>query len=203
MQGNIFLVSGPSGCGKSTLLKRLMDEFDNVVFSISSTTRLPRPGEVDGVNYHFITDSKFKNGIKNGEFLEWAHVHNHYYGTSIKQCENAIRLGKTIIFDVDVQGYRIVKSKLNDLLTSVFITTKNGKQLENRLCSRNTDSDKSLKLRLDNSFTEMKDIKFYDFLIFNDDLDDCYKQLKSIFIASLCKTKLYDLENIIKTWNNF
>ena len=124
MSGQILLISGPSGSGKSTLLSRLMSEFDNIYFSISSTTRPPRDGEKDGVDYHFISVDEFKKGIDNGKFLEWANVHKNYYGTSLEPVEKALKDNKVVIFDIDIQGYYLAMKEYNDIITSVFITTK-------------------------------------------------------------------------------
>ena len=113
MKGFILLVSGPSGSGKSTLLKKLFMEFkDELYFSISSTTRASREDEKNGVHYHFISEVEFQNGIKNNHFLEWARVHENFYGTSLKHTEDALNNGKIVIFDIDVQGFKIVREKL-------------------------------------------------------------------------------------------
>ena len=123
MKGQILIVSGPSGSGKSTLLGRLLKEENDLYFSISSTTRAPRQGETEDVNYYFINKDEFKKGIDAGEFLEWAFVHGNYYGTSLKPVLKALKEGKIAIFDIDVQGFNIAKSKFAENITSVFITT--------------------------------------------------------------------------------
>ena len=109
MKGQILIVSGPSGSGKSTLLSRLLKEEKDLYFSISTTTRAPRQGEAHGVNYYFTDEKEFKKGIDEGEFLEWACVHNNYYGTSLKPVLRALDAGKIAIFDIDVQGFNIAK----------------------------------------------------------------------------------------------
>lgn len=133
MGGQILIVSGPSGSGKSTLIERLMKEENNIYFSISSTTRKIRAGEKNDVNYHYISVSDFEKGIKEGEFLEYAVVHKNYYGTSIKPVLAALEAGKSVIFDIDVQGFDIVRKKFDEEITSVFITTKTKNELEKRL----------------------------------------------------------------------
>lgn len=199
MKGYVLLVSGPSGAGKSTLLARLTAEFkDELYFSVSCTTRAPRDGEKDGVNYHFISENEFKEGIRKGIFLEYAFVHSHYYGTLIKETEEALQKGKVVIFDIDVQGFHLVRDKLGNTLTSIFITSKNAKELENRLLSRN--GDKNIHKRLVNAQNEMKALNEYDYLIINDDLEKAYKELKSIFITQKLKITRYNANDIIKQW---
>lgn len=124
MRGQILLLSGPSGSGKSTVLSRLFAEFSNVYFSISSTTRSPRAGEKDGVNYHFISLAEFEKDIKDGLFLEWARVHGNYYGTSLKPVLEALNNDKIVVFDIDVQGYFLAQKKYAKQITSVFFNHK-------------------------------------------------------------------------------
>ncbi len=198
----IFLISGPSGAGKSTLIKRLINDFEDVYFSISSTTRAPRDGEKDGINYNFIAKAEFEKGIKENEFLEWALVHNNYYGTSLKPVLNAIKEGKIVIFDIDVQGQRIANKKFNDLITSVFITTKDKQTLENRLKIRKSDSDEIIKNRLKTAQIEMDAIKEYDYFLINENLEECYENLKKIFETMKFKTEILDLQDLITKWKN-
>lgn len=198
----ILVVSGPSGAGKSTLLARLLKEYkDKLYFSISHTTRAKRDGEKDGVNYHFVSKEEFEKDIKDGLFLEWANVHNNYYGTSLKHTIKALENGKIVIFDIDVQGFSIVKDKLKELVSSVFITTNDNIQLKKRLIKRNTDTIEVLQTRLDNAKKEMQDIVKYDYLIINDDIEQSYFKLKSILEAELIKTKNYDLKEFQIKWN--
>lgn len=198
----IFLVSGPSGAGKSTLIKKLISEFNNIYFSISSTTRDKRNGEIDGVNYNFISKDEFQNGIENNEFLEWAFVHNNYYGTSLKPVLSALSQNKIVVFDIDVQGQRIANKKFKNLITSVFITTKDQITLENRLQTRQSDDKKTIKNRIQNAVTEMEAIKEYDYFLINDNLDKCYENFKKIFETLQFKTQNLDLEKTIKNWKN-
>ena len=202
MKGFILLVSGPSGSGKSTLLKKLFMEFkDELYFSISSTTRAPREDEKNGVHYHFISEVEFQNGIKNNHFLEWARVHENFYGTSLKHTEDALNNGKIVIFDIDVQGFKIVREKLAEKIVSVFITTKDKNELKKRLIKRNTDTISQLEKRLENASTEMKELCEYDYLIINDDLELSYEVLRAILIARKFQTKGQNLTYIENTWN--
>ena len=200
MKGQILLISGPSGSGKSTLINRLMKEEKDIYFSISCTTREIRQGEKDGVDYYFLSVDEFKKGIENGEFLEWALVHKNYYGTSLKPVLKAFEENKVVIFDIDVQGFDIARSKFKDEITSVFITTKSSTELRTRLEKRGTNSQEDIERRLNNAVGEMSHIKDYDFLLINDDLEQAYQNLKSIFKSLKCKTKYANLSEFIDKW---
>ena len=199
-KGAILVISGPSGCGKSSLLKEVYKEINNYYFSISTTTRAPRDGEVDGVDYFFVSHEEFEKDIQDGQFLEHANVHGNYYGTSLKPIVSSLNDGKLVIFDIDVQGHRIVRQKLNDITTSVFITTPTLQELNNRLINRATDSTDVIEKRLKNAKSEIEQIDKYDYFIVNDNLHKASKQLVSIAVVSQSKTKLFDKENIIKAW---
>ncbi len=202
-KGAILIISGPSGCGKSTLLKNVYKDISDYYFSISTTTREPRLGEKDGVDYFYVSREMFEEDIKNGYFLEWAEVHGNYYGTSLKPIKKALSKGKLVIFDIDVQGHEIVRKKLNDLVTSVFITTPTLDELEQRLYERNTDSKEVISKRLDNARQEIKSFQKYDYFIVNDDLKKASKELIAIANIARVKSKLHEKEVIIKNWLNF
>ena len=202
MKGQILIVSGPSGSGKSTLLGRLLKEENDLYFSISSTTRAPRQGETEGVNYYFINKDEFKKGIDAGEFLEWAFVHGNYYGTSLKPVLKALKEGKIAIFDIDVQGFNIAKSKFAENITSVFITTASKNELKSRLQNRGTDSAQTIEKRLINAVGEMEHILEYDYFLINDDLQNCYENLRGILSSMRLKTSNLDAKEIINKWNN-
>ena len=202
MKGQILIISGPSGSGKSTLLSRLLKEESDLYFSISSTTRAPRQGETEGVNYYFISEDEFKKGIDADEFLEWACVHGNYYGTSLKPVLKALEEGKIAIFDIDVQGFNIAKSKFAKNITSVFITTASKNELKSRLQNRGTDSAETIEKRLINAVGEMEHILEYDYFLINDDLQSCYENLRGILRSMRLKTSNLDAKEIINTWNN-
>ena len=202
MKGQILIISGPSGSGKSTLLNRLLKEENDLYFSISSTTRAPRQGETDGVNYYFTSEDEFKKGIDADEFLEWACVHGNYYGTSLKPVLNALEEGKIAIFDIDVQGFNIAKSKFAQNITSVFITTASKNELKSRLQNRGTDSAETIEKRLVNAVGEMEHILEYDYFLINDDLQNCYENLRGILRSMRLKTSNLDAKEIINKWNN-
>ena len=202
MKGQILIISGPSGSGKSTLLNRLLKEENDLYFSISSTTRAPRQGETDGVNYYFTSEDEFKKGIDADEFLEWACVHGNYYGTSLKPVLKALEEGKIAIFDIDVQGFNIAKSKFAENITSVFITTASKNELKSRLQNRGTDSAETIEKRLINAVGEMEHILEYDYFLINDDLQNCYENLRGILRSMRLKTSNLDAKEIINKWNN-
>ncbi len=201
-KGAVLLLSGPSGCGKSSLLKKLYQVIDNYYFSISTTTRAPRVGEQDGVDYYFVTKEEFLKDVAEGNFLEWAEVHGNYYGTSLKPMQEALDKGKLVIFDIDVQGFEQVIEKLRDITTTVFITTPTLKELEHRLTSRGTDSIEVIEKRIKNAQIEIKYTQEYDYLIINDDLDEAADKLISVAKSALIKSKMFDNETLVKIWNS-
>jgi guanylate kinase len=201
-KGAILILSGPSGCGKSTLLKEVYKDIDDYYFSISTTTRAPRVGETNGVDYFFVTKEEFEEDIRNGDFLEYAKVHDNYYGTSLKPINKALSEGKLVIFDIDVQGHEIVRTKLNSITTSVFITTPSLQVLETRLNSRNTDSLEIIEKRIKNAKGEVEYFQDYDYLIINDDLQTAAKQLVCIANITRIKSTLFDKNGVVSSWLN-
>ncbi|XP_041975105.1 guanylate kinase isoform X2 [Aricia agestis] len=176
-----LVLCGPSGSGKSTLLKRLLNEFpDKFGFSVSHTTRNPRPGEKDGVHYHFTNSNDMQAAIENGEFIETATFSGNMYGTSKKAVEEVCRIGKTCILDIEIEGVKQIKrTDLNPLL--VFVMPPSIEELERRLRMRNTETEESLKKRLD---TARKEIEYgmvpgnFHITIVNDNLDKAYSELR-------------------------
>ena len=201
-QGYILLLSGPSGAGKSTLLSKLLEDFkDELYFSVSYTTRAPREKEKDGINYNFISKDSFEKKIQNGDFLEYAKVHDNYYGTSLKEVLDALNANKIVVFDIDVQGFMQVKNSLKDKLCSVFVSTKDLFTLKQRLNNRATNDD-NLKQRLLNASLEMNFLKEYDYFIINDDVNIAYDELKNIFKAEKLRITRYNVDNILQLWND-
>ena len=199
-KGAILIISGPSGCGKSTLLKEVYKDIDDYYFSISTTTRAPREGEVNGVDYFFVTKEEFEKDINNGDFLEYAKVHDNYYGTSLKPINKALDESKLVIFDIDVQGHEIVRKKLSSITTSVFITTPSLEVLESRLNSRNTDSIEIIEKRIKNAKGEVEYFQDYDYLIINDDLQTAAKQLVCIANITRIKSTLFEKNSVVSSW---
>ncbi len=198
--GSIILISGPSGTGKSSLVSELEKEINNIYFSVSVTTRAKRKNEINGVDYYFVTKETFEEDIKKGAFLEWARVHDNYYGTSLKHTVDALKSNRLVLFDIDVQGYKQVKEKLGRLITSVFVTTPSQKDLKKRLVKRGTDSLKSIEKRVENAKEELSYAKEYDYFIINDDLNKAKKQLLCIATVAKIKTSSINTDNFIKKW---
>ncbi len=199
-KGALLIISGPSGSGKSTICKNLLNKMENVVFSVSTTTRAPREGEQEGVDYHFVTKEEFINGIEDGEFLEWAEVHGNFYGTSKSVVEKLLAQGKLILFDIDVQGFKILKAKLPAFITSVFVTTPTLDVLKTRLVNRGTDTKETIEKRLANAKEEMHSLYDYDYLIINDNLEFAKEGLYNIAKAAFYKTTLTDKETLKNRW---
>ena len=200
MTGAVLVLSGPSGAGKSSLINKITDHIGDYYFSISTTTRAMRKGEVDGVEYYFVTQEQFKADIENDSFLEYALVHGNYYGTSLKDVREALNTGKLVIFDIDVQGHDAVQNRLGDVTTSVFITTPSLKELKNRLYGRGTDDKEIIENRIHMAKREIQRISEYDFLIINDDLDEAAKQLISIAHAALLKEPSMKISQFVQEW---
>lgn len=200
LRGAILILSGPSGAGKSSLYKKLAKEFPNHYFSISSTTRKKREGEVEGVHYHFVSQEHFKQGIQKGEFLEWAMVHGNYYGTSKSQVVQALREDRLVVFDIDVQGQMNLQRAFPRHTTSVFITTLNKSILQERLGGRGSDLDAVIKERLANARDEVCSLDNYDYLIINENLEEATNQLLCIARSAFCKASLYEVESFLQAW---
>lgn len=181
--GRLFVISAPSGAGKTTLLKRVMANLPGLAFSISHTTRSPRLGEQDGIDYHFVSPTRFKEMIEQDLFLEYAKVHDNYYGTSIDAIDSQLKEGRDVILDIDVQGAGILREKGEPEATHIFIAPPSIEELEKRLRGRGTESEEIIKMRLDNAATEMKAAPAYEYLLTNDDLEEAVQLLSAIIMA--------------------
>ena len=202
MRGAILILSGPSGAGKSTIIDRASDKIGDFYFSISTTTRRPREGETDGVDYYFTDRESFERDIKAGEFLEYAEVHGNYYGTSLKPVREALEAGKLVIFDIDVQGHKLAREKMGDIITSAFITPPTISELEKRLTARCTDTDEVIVKRLQNAREEIEEIEAYDFVIINDDIDRATEEFVSTAKAARLKMSQKDRKKFIDYWKS-
>jgi guanylate kinase len=198
--GAILVLSGPSGAGKSSLISKIIDHIGPTYFSISTTTRAMRPGEVDGIHYHFVSEETFKKEIEEEMFLEYAIVHGNYYGTSLGPVKKALKDGKLVIFDIDVQGHDAVQHRLGDITTSVFITTPSMEELKRRLYGRSTDSDEVIAKRIDMAKREVQRISEYDFLVINDDLDRAAETLMLIAKAARMKIPTLQINEFVQKW---
>ena len=199
-KGAILVLSGPSGAGKSTIINAASDQIGEYYFSISTTTRNPRTGEEDGRDYFFVTKEAFEEDIKAGNFLEYAQVHGNYYGTSLKPVREALEAGKLVIFDIDVQGHRLVRAKMNDITTSAFITPPTLAALAKRLRARCTDDEAVIVNRINNAKDEITAVGEYDFTIINDTVELAAKQFVIVAKAARLKQSTEDEEKFVTQW---
>ena len=184
-RGLLIILSSPSGAGKSTLAGRLRDWDPSIVFSVSATTRRPRPGEVDGQHYHFTSDADFKAMVSGGEMLEHAHVFGHFYGSPMGPVQAAIDAGKDVLFDIDWQGAQQIRnSALGQHTLSIFLLPPSITELRRRLESRGQDSAEIIAKRMQKSWDEISHWDGYDFVLINDDLDATEARLKTIVTAT-------------------
>ncbi|MCG6923189.1 MAG: guanylate kinase [Acidobacteria bacterium] len=183
---SVIVVSAPSGAGKSTVLARVLDDMPGLRFSVSHTTRPPRPGERDGVEYHFVERSVFEGLRDDGKLLEWAEVHGNLYGTGLAEHGQARAEGVDLLLDVDVQGAAQVREKMPEAVT-VFILPPSYEVLERRLRGRGQDDEATVKRRLAAAGRELHAFERYDYAIVNDDLGACVEALKSIVRAARCR----------------
>ncbi|WP_417242782.1 guanylate kinase [Celeribacter sp.] len=183
-RGLLIILSSPSGAGKSTLAKRLMEWDSTLQFSVSSTTRSPREGEVDGVDYHFTTEETFKHMVGAGEMLEHALVFGNYYGSPAGPVRRAIEAGSDVLFDVDWQGaQQIANSALRDHVLSIFVLPPSIAELRRRLETRGQDSAEVIEKRMRQSWDEISHWDGYEYVLVNDDLDQSFERLKTIIAA--------------------
>ena len=199
MNGNLFIVSAPSGTGKTSILKRVIDQMEQLEFSVSHTTRLPRKGEQDGRDYHFVSRQVFERMIDENAFLEWATVHDNYYGTALEPVEVKLREGFDVILDIDVQGAEIVRQQSRIDYIDVFIAPPDATELEARLRRRGTEDEQSIATRLANSVEEMLQSSKYRYLVVNDRLEDAVTMLCAIIYAQRAEGRrsLHGLANRI------
>jgi len=198
--GAILVLSGPSGAGKSTIIQAASEEIGEYYFSISTTTRPPRAGEVDGKEYYFVSKEAFEADIKAGNFLEYAQVHGNYYGTSLTPVREALQAGKLVIFDIDVQGHRLVRAQLDAITTSAFITPPTLSDLEHRLRARSTDEEAVINKRIENAKKEILAVSEYDFTILNDRVEDATKEFIIIAKAARLKQDEKDQAAFVSRW---
>ncbi len=170
-RGHLFVVSAPSGAGKSTLCNAVRERFPDIHYSVSATTRPPRPGETDGVDYHFVTEAEFQEGIERGRWAEWAVVHGNYYGTSAEGLRETLEAGADILLDIDVQGAKQIVERFPEAVT-IFIMPPSLETLRERMTSRGTDSPEVIDRRVDNARAEMAARDRYRHVIVNDNLPD-------------------------------
>lgn len=198
-KGTLFIVSAPSGAGKSSLINSLLTRFnfdDKLRLSVSHTTRAPRPGETDHVSYHFINNEEFEKLIERNAFYEYAHVFDHYYGTSREIVEQWLNEGKDVLLDIDWQGARQIRKQTPDA-KGIFIVPPSLEELNRRLVNRGTDAKEVIEGRMNKALNEISHFNEYDYVITNDDFEESLLNLRSIILAN--RAKLSKQENTINT----
>jgi len=186
-RGVLFVLSSPSGAGKSTIARRLLAADANLQMSVSATTRPMRPGEIDGADYHFVDLERFRAMTANNEFLEWAHVFNHRYGSPKKPIYEMLDAGLDVLFDIDWQGAQQLHQTCGGDVVRIFILPPSMVELEDRLRRRATDSNEVIADRMQRAAAEVSHWDGYDYVLINDDIDRCFDEVKTILEAERLK----------------
>lgn len=202
-RGNLFVMSAPSGSGKTTLRQQLLSRLEDVIFSVSYTTRQQRPGEKDGSDYHFICREEFEAKIGRNEFLEWAKVHDHLYGTGRAETEVVRNEGKDILLDLDVQGADQVRRAQPEAVT-IFVLPPSLKVLEQRLRGRRRDEPHEIEQRLATARREVSRYREYHYVIVNDDIERSAQLLQAIVVAERARPHLMDdeIQSVLKSFED-
>jgi guanylate kinase len=185
-EGVLYVISAPSGAGKTTLCKEIIDIFPNLRHSVSYTTRTPRQGEVHGRGYFFVEQKEFSRMVAEGEFAEWAEVHGNFYGTSLATLNECRSQGIDLILDIDCQGARQLKGRFEGGVY-VFVLPPSMEELRRRLDNRSSDTQEVIERRINNAAGEIKEARWYDYIIVNDRFSEAVEQLKSVLIAEQCR----------------
>ena len=185
-RGTLFVVSAPSGAGKTTLCREMRLRLHDLAYSVSVTTRPPRPGEIDGADFRFVEAPEFRAMLARGEFAEWATVHGNLYGTRARALEDALATGRDVLLDIDTQGAAQLRTRYPDAVL-IFILAPSVKELEQRLRERRSDMDADIERRLVRAREEIALWRQYDYLIVNRDVKEAMEQLESIILAERCR----------------
>ena len=192
-KGMLLVISGPSGTGKGTLIERLMKEDPTLVFSVSATTRAPRPGEIDGVHYHFVTNERYDELVAENAFVEYANVHGNRYGTLRSEVYERLERGENVVLDIDVQGaLNVIASEKEKV--SIFILPPSMQELRSRLTGRGTETEEAVERRLNNAVWEISQKDKYEYKVINDDLESCLRTLQAIIQAEKHSSAYYSVD---------
>ena len=192
-KGMLLVISGPSGTGKGTLIERLMKEDPTLVFSVSATTRAPRPGEIDGVHYHFVTNERYDQLVAENAFVEYANVHGNRYGTLRSEVYERLERGENVVLDIDVQGaLNVIASEKEKV--SIFILPPSMQELRSRLTGRGTETEEAIERRLHNAVWEISQKDKYQYKVINDDLESCLHTLQAIIEAEKHSSIYYSVD---------
>ena len=192
-KGMLLVISGPSGTGKGTLIKQLMDQDPTLVFSVSATTRAPRPGEIDGVHYHFVSNEQYDQLVAEGAFVEYATVHGNRYGTLRSEVYQRLERGENVVLDIDVQGaLNVIASEKEKV--SIFILPPSMKVLRERLTGRGTETPEQVETRLHNAVWEISQKDHYEYKVINDDMEECLITLRAIIEAQKHASTYYSVD---------
>ena len=201
--GLVFILSAPSGAGKTTLIREVMEELSGLQFSVSYTTRLPRVGEAEGKDYHFVTPLIFQEMVEKGDFLEWAEVLGNYYGTRVPNLEELDSEERDLILDIDTQGAQKVLQQV-DRAIAIFILPPSPEVLQERLVKRGLDAPEIIQRRLANAKREIEAAHRYHYLILNERLEEAVEILKNIILAERCRREKHSiLERKIREWEAY
>ncbi len=198
---SLFVISGPSGSGKTTLARKVVEELEGLEFSVSYTTRPSRPGEVDGRDYFFVSRSRFLELVDSGEVIEWAEVYGELYGTSRSFIEKRLSAGIDVVLDIDTEGaLSLMKAGFSPI--TIFVLPPSFRELQRRVKGRGTEPDEVLKRRMESSFTEIVNSRFYRYIVLNDDIDKATEEIKAIVVS--CRAFYTErkrmVEEVLSSW---
>jgi len=188
MKGQLFVISAPSGAGKTTVVNALRQRYQDLAYSVSHTTRLPRKGEMDGKDYHFVSRGDFDRMIEEGRFVEWAEVYGNLYGTSFLALEEKLSSGSDILLDLDTQGGENIRKRFQNSVL-IFLLPPSMEALQDRLRKRATDSEEVMNERMREAASDIRNCSWYDYLIINDDLETAIRESASVILSARCRVE--------------